>query len=645
MTTLWIVHRDPRQRAALIRAAGAPEDAICGAPGDPIFAAAPLANVVVLGLGGNLEAELEFAHQTAMRAPHSRWILVAERAQAEAARELFDAIDASILSQPADARTLRAQIRLGRAALPSHAPIALSQRPARDAIAQRFARWFADIELPELLRALDPQLGDVALLIVGEAGTGRGLLAHYIHHFGAAARSELAHVPCESGMTTAALRAAIADALTESANRCTIWLEGVDALSTPTQRQLARWIEFGLPTGIARARVARWIGSSGDEALVGSANALEPALRDALAGITLSVPSLRERPERIAAFANDTALAWCSARRQRPRRFAEDALTALSEYSWPLNLRELEAVVVETLAARGADPIRVDDLQYDGVAFAPLDASEFGTLIDAEPESASSRSAEWPATGDLRAPEPETSAPPQSRAEGASAPRAANVGADQPIQDLVAAIAHEMRNPLSTIRTFAELLPTRYDDPEFRSRFAEFVGQDARRIDGVIQRLLRLASLEPPRNARVDVSALLEELLAERVASVRERELLVLKELDPHNTVAIGDPAQLRFALESLIDESLNLARDGGDVFIAAHHHPTSLRGGAAVRVLVRFGNHDSGPTGSRVPGTSPAENSLDYAIAAAVIRAQNGTFALDTGDGAETVLLLDIPA
>ncbi|MCH8890848.1 MAG: hypothetical protein IH827_07210, partial [Myxococcales bacterium] len=79
MTTLWIVHRDPLLRSALVRAAGAPEDAVCGAPGDPIFAAAPLADVVLLGLGGDLEAELEFAHQGAIRAPDARWILLPER--------------------------------------------------------------------------------------------------------------------------------------------------------------------------------------------------------------------------------------------------------------------------------------------------------------------------------------------------------------------------------------------------------------------------------------------------------------------------------------------------------------------------------------------------------------------------------------
>ena len=60
MSTVWIVHRDDRARAALVRLAGSSE-AVIGRPSDPLFDAAPAADVVVLGLAGDWEAELEFA--------------------------------------------------------------------------------------------------------------------------------------------------------------------------------------------------------------------------------------------------------------------------------------------------------------------------------------------------------------------------------------------------------------------------------------------------------------------------------------------------------------------------------------------------------------------------------------------------------
>ena len=82
MITTWIVHRDRQFRDALARVAAAPADSPIGAPGDPLFDSAPLPQVVVLGLAGDLEAELEFAHRISSRLPDARWILVPSGATA-----------------------------------------------------------------------------------------------------------------------------------------------------------------------------------------------------------------------------------------------------------------------------------------------------------------------------------------------------------------------------------------------------------------------------------------------------------------------------------------------------------------------------------------------------------------------------------
>jgi DNA-binding NtrC family response regulator len=646
MKTIWIVHRDARLRSALARVAAAPDDAVSGSPGDPLFDSAPLADVVLLGLAGDLEAELEFAHRTATRYPEVRWILVAERADAAAARELFDGLDAAILSYPPNARELRALLQATRPG-GSADRLPLSRRPMRDSLAERFARWFADLELPELLRALDPRLGDVPLLILGEEGTGRGLLARYVHAFGSAPSAAFAHVPCDATMSAAALRGAIADAVSAApaARRCSIWLEDVDTLPVASQRQLVRWIEFGPPEGSAGIRAVRWIGSGGDDSAAALESALYPVLREVLCGIPLRLPTLRERPERIARFASDTALVCCRKRREQTRHFGDDALEVLEQYPWPGNQRELEAVVMQTLAAGSMDPIRADDLQYDGVAFAPLDASAVGRRIDPEPDRRRGEPSA-PLEAAPVTPIPRSEPPRSSSAPAPSAvERDASASPSASLQHLVSAIAHEMRNPLSTIRTFAELLPERFDDREFRSQFAELVEHDVRRIESVIQRLLELTSLSQPAPGSVDVSALLDELLLECTGLVRERQLLVLKELDTQGASAVGDTGQLRFALESMLRKSMELAPKGGDVYIASSYQPIGLRGMPSVRVLVRFGKRERSRPQSRFPGTTSAEAALDYAIAEAIVRCQGGSFAVDTGENNETVLVVDIPA
>jgi signal transduction histidine kinase len=333
------------------------------------------------------------------------------------------------------------------------------------------------------------------------------------------------------------------------------------------------------------------------------------------------------------------------------RRFGEDAIAVLEEYPWPGNTRELETVVVQTLASGSSDPIRADDLQYDGTAFAPLDAGEFGQLLadtEREPPPAGPRE-----QAPSAAPEPE---PVPERDDGNSEPEgesgtgaesAAREGgetrrASPRIQPLLGAIAHEMRNPLSTIRTFAELLPDRYDDAEFRTRFSELVTHDTRRLESVLQRLSELATLARPNPTLVDVATMVSELLVEQRARLRERKLVVLQQLEPGGVSARADVAQLRGALDALLGKTMQLAPEGGDVTVAVRHGERDGAPAPGAQIELCFGGEPGGRPG--FAGVSAAENSLEFVVAEAIVRLQGGTFRLESGKAGETVVIVDLP-
>lgn len=634
MPNLWIVHRQLRERSALARLAAVSE-AVLGEPGDPLFDSAARPEVVLLGLDGDWEPELQFAHTQRRRAPAARWILVGPRHAENAALALFDAVVAEYLPYPPDAPRLRARIG---AQAPGSGPPALSERSQRELVSGRFSRWFADLDLPGLLRALDPALADVPVRISGERGTGRSVLARYLHWFGSSARGALAHVPCSRDTRAAE----IADALRAfsrahaQAPALTVWLEDFERLAPVEARVIAGWIESGAPAGCVRAPLVRWVGTCEDD---------EPddaPVRDALAGIAIRIPPLRERTSRIAGLVDATARAWCTARGARPRRFGEDAIAVMEEYPWPGNLHELECVVVETLAAGAADPIHADDLVHDHEPFAPLGATIVGTLLE-ETDEGEPAIPEVPDAEEVL--ETLGTAEPEIHEE-AEAPShvpspAPHVGGDGALARLVGALSHEVRNPLATIRTFAELLPRRFQDPEFRERFAEMVRDDVGRIDALVERLAEVAALGPPGRDKVDVTALLEELLAERREAIRQRSLLVLKELETSQSQALGDRAQLRLAFDALLGKCLEWVPERGDVYIASRHHASGLAGEPSMRVLLRF--HTPGTT--QLPGVSLAETSLDLMIAEIVVRAQGGDFAVAATDGEETLIVVDLPA
>jgi DNA-binding NtrC family response regulator len=643
MSTLWIIHRDERVRGALARLSAAGNDALLGEPSDRAFETTAPPRIVLLGMERDLEAELEFAHRHAARIPDARWILLPRPGDEGEVRRLFDTLSAEIVVFPPTPERLRQRIRNALAARPAET---LSARRVRDALSARFSRFFADLELPELLRALDPSLPGVPLLVRGEPGSGRTLLAHYIHTFGGGSRGGFVRVPCEAMDSAKAVRETIHDAAESPAGRrpSTVCLENLDRLPSSLQRELQAWIEIAMPPGLTGARRTRWVATLGDFPDRGSGGGLNRSLAQSLAGIAIRIPPLRERPLAIGTFATETVLEWCKTHGERPRRFSPAALDALRDYPWPDNLRELEAVVTRSLSAGLADPIEAAQLRFDE-AQEPAESSGWSERREPDKAAAESRAPAAPPVESAAAEQPHPEE--QEPAAPAAAPPAAPT--NDLLQRLVHSVAHQMRNPLVAIRTFASLLPERFDDPEFRGRFHEVVGSDLGRVEGILDRLSGFAALEPGGGSPVNVAALVEQLLEDRRSQIQARRLLVLKEIDSRSPFALCGEAQLRFALECLLDKAFEWVPERTDLYVASKHHPTGLRGGPAVRVLLRFHN----PSPARAEGVDAAagedlslsSTSIEIVLLELVIRSQGGTLTVDTSDAEEIVVLLDLPA
>jgi DNA-binding NtrC family response regulator len=630
MFTVWIVHREDRERSALVRLVGSSE-AVIGRPSDPIFDAAPVADVVVLGLAGDWEAELEFAHRQRSRLAQAHWVLIGEKDQGDAAYSQFDQLAVDFLAYPPRADDLA---RAARPPAPHRPP--LSQRAQRESAATRFSRWLADLDLPEVLRALDPRLADVPVLVRGESGTGRGTLVRYLHHFGGTAAGALGHIACTPETDVREIESALfALGRAHPRVQClSVWLDEVGALAPRVQRELATWREAGPPPGV-RAPTLRWLATFDT-----ADRPLDPALALALGTIEIRLPPLRERTDRIEPIVTDLLSAWARTRREAPRRFDANALAFLYEYPWPGNLRELEAVVEQTLAGTARDPIGIDDLVLEGSALAPLDAASVGTLLAegeeevGEPEPQAARAEDpLPSPPDLAA--PAIDLPPPG-----SEPR--RIGDDDPgLRRLANALIHQVRNPLATIRTFAELLPERFDDPDFRARFPEMVREDVGRIHGLLARLEQLTSLDAPRRDKVDVSEMIGDLLEERREAFRERHHLVLKELDSSRPTALADAAQLRLAFEALFDKAIAIVPERGDLYIASRRHEGGGSSGPSIRVLLRFCD----PSAGGAEALGPLQNSIELLIAELIVRAQGGRLTLGASEAEERVLVVDLPA
>lgn len=231
---------------------------------------------------------------------------------------------------------------------------------------------------------------DVPVLIVGEVGTGRALLARCIH--GASSRRDEPFVRVSGGAHSAQRieeelfgreRGAVSSAkkllrgLIEVAARGTMFIADADQLSAPVQEKLLDVFESGSFMRIGGSAMLR----SGARVIVSSSRASNKSggfpsnLRHQLQLLTLSIPPLRERRSDLPTLVRSLL--------PRGATLDSGAARAVDEYSWPGNVRELRDVLWRASLVAGGRPISAQQLSLPRSA-ADRPGGDALSLADAE---------------------------------------------------------------------------------------------------------------------------------------------------------------------------------------------------------------------------------------------------------------------
>ena len=266
----------------------------------------------------------------------------------------------------------------------------LGESPAIEALRQRLRQLLARARARRL----------PAILIVGETGTGKGLVARLIHRQGPRASGPFVDVNCaaipdtlleaelfgfERGAFTDARRAK--PGLFQTANRGTIFLDEVGLLPEPMQAKLLKVLE---------EQAVRRLGSTTSEpvdvSVISATNAdLRVAMAERrfrqdlyhrLAVLTLELPPLRERGRDTVLLAAHFLTRACTEYGLEPKRLMPDAEARLLQYPWPGNIRELGNVMEKVAVLVEEDAIRANKLElWDSRVPSPGNAAPAPTPV------------------------------------------------------------------------------------------------------------------------------------------------------------------------------------------------------------------------------------------------------------------------
>lgn len=145
------------------------------------------------------------------------------------------------------------------------------------------------------------------------------------------------------------------------------------------------------------------------------------------------------------------------------------------------------------------------------------------------------------------------------------------------VSTLAAGMAHEIKNPLTSIKTFAEYLPERYDDPIFREKFAKIIGQEVDKMNALVQRLLEFAKPTKPELESVKISQTVKDTLDFIQGSLLQRKVQVKTSFADDDTIT-ADGRQLRQVFLNVLLNSIDAMEEPGEISVSTQRHNGSLR-------------------------------------------------------------------
>lgn len=530
------------------------------------------------------------------------------------------------LAKPFNPYELRTKI--GRLLVQREAPV----RPELSTLGEegRYSHYldFPYLSKPSALMAQRFAQTSLPVLIYGELGCGQEQVAKGMHALNGKRGPWISLYL--AGVDEESLYRQIASASQGGKKlppRLTLFLNGLETLDPLAQSWLLRFLD--------EEEKGRdfWILSSSRVDLLEKVYQGEflDSLYYRLATLTLGISPLRERREDLPLLASCLAHEYGKRLGLGEVIFTGEALERIGNYLWFGNLNEMEAVIARTLAIQRKSPIEGRELFFgfsdQNKAILPTGPAAWADVETTEAEQAGA-------------------VPGEAEGEELALPQHPGNGQRGEIPDLkvlIHELAHELKNPMVTIKTFAQLLGERFDDASFRSRFQDAVNHDVGRMDDLLEVLLEFTRFSHPAVQKIllfeEMRRVLEEVIPESIkkgATIRwgKRE---------EGVEVFVDADQFRYALKNILLTVLDEAKSENGVQIEV--------AGAGEVVISYFENGGRGsPLGHHLnlslPTTRDEETlPLRILLAKIVLERNGGVIKVHRVEGGKALIRIELPA
>lgn len=210
---------------------------------------------------------------------------------------------------------------------------------------------------------------------------------------------------------------------------------------------------------------------------------------------------------------------------------------------------------------------------------------------------------------------------------------------------LTAGLAHELRNPLGTIKASAEMLTKQStrSRPEVMSEMAGYIGSEVDRMNGLVSSFLDFTRPLQVRPVAADLRAVIEDAVRQQAELAKSRDVTVSVRTDDRALSFLFDPELLRVAISNLVQNAIQASAPGQDVEIRAD--------ASGDNVLIFVSDHGEGIQPQHLENifnpfftTKPQGVGLGLAIVAKIVDEHRGRINVFSEPGSGTRFEMTLP-
>ncbi|MBP9854370.1 MAG: hypothetical protein KBD53_05845 [Candidatus Omnitrophica bacterium] len=220
---------------------------------------------------------------------------------------------------------------------------------------------------------------------------------------------------------------------------------------------------------------------------------------------------------------------------------------------------------------------------------------------------------------------------------------------------LASGIAHEIRNPLTVIKTFHEYLPHRHQDQDFIQKYSKLANKEIERVEDLLTQLMEYSKPNPPKFTNVQLKKMLYHTIDVLNHHFLNHHIECQRNINiDHDFSMQLDPNQIHQALFNIMLNAIEAMPNGGKLFVDASVIPKKIKSTVAHNKIIEITIRDSGSgiTEENLKHIfDPFFTNKDFgtglglAIVQSIIENHHGKISVKSKIGEGTAVIIKIPA